>query len=80
MNKLKLDYEGVVIGSHTIEERRFQVLNFMNMLYDCITRDNDYSYGGYSNIGTYKHNLLYELKELEKLDPHKYIDSLLADV
>lgn len=74
MNKLKLDYDNVVIGSHTIEERRFQVLNFMNMLYDCIVRDNDYSYSGYSNIGTYTHNLIYELKELEKLDPHKYWD------
>ena len=74
MNKLKLDYEGVVIGSHTIDECRFQVLNFMNMLYDCITRDNNYSYSGHSNIGTWKHNLLNELKDLEKLDPHKYID------
>lgn len=74
MNKLKLDYDNVVIGSHTIEERRFQVLNFMNMFYNCIIRDNDYSYSGHSNIGTYKHNLIYELKELEKLDPHKYWD------
>ena len=74
MNKLKLDYEGVVIGSHTIDECRFQVLNFMNLLYDCITRDNDYSYSGHSNIGAWKHNLLCELKELEKMDPHQYID------
>lgn len=72
MNKLKLDYENVVIGSHTIEERKFQILNFMNMLYDSIVNDNDYSYSGYSNIGTHIHNLTYELKELEKLDPHKY--------
>ena len=74
MNKLKLDYENVVIGSHTIEERRFQVLNFMNMVYNCINQDNDYSYSGHSNIGAYTHNLMYELKDLEKLDPHKYYD------
>ena len=71
-DKLGLIYEGVVIGSHTIDERRFQVLNFMNMLYNCIIKDNDYSYLGYSNIGVYTHNLIYELTELEKLDPHKY--------
>lgn len=74
MNKLGLIYEGVVIGSHTIEERRFQVLNFMNMLYNCIIKDNDYSYSGYSNIGVYTSNLIYELTELEKLNPHKYIN------
>lgn len=74
MNKLKLDYENVVIGSHTIEERKFQTLNFMNMLYDSIVKDNDYSYRGYSNIGTHTSNLTYELKELEKLDSNKYWD------
>lgn len=74
MNKLKLDYKNVVIGSHTIEEHKFQTLNFMNMLYDSVVNDNDYSYSGYSNIGTNIHNLTYELKELEKLDPHKYWD------
>ena len=72
MNKLGLIYDGVVIGSHSIEERRFQVLNFMNMLYDCIIKDNDYSWWGYSNIGTYTSNLIYELTELEKFKPHKY--------
>ena len=74
MNKLKLCYDNVVIGSHTIEERKFQVLNFMNMLYDCIVEDHDYSWNGYSNLSPWTNNLIFEIKELERLKSHNYID------
>ena len=37
-SKLNLDFEGVVIGSHTLPEYKFQVCNFMNMLYKNINQ------------------------------------------
>ena len=74
MNKININSDGVVIGSRSIEEAKFQILNFMNMLYDCIIKDNDYSYNGYSNIGSNTHNLINELKIVEKFEPHQYID------
>ena len=74
MNKININFDNVVIGSGSIEEAKFQILNFMNMLYDCIIKDNDYSYNGYSNIGTNTHNLINELKTVEKFEPHQYID------
>lgn len=37
-DKLNLDFEGVVIGSGTLPEYKFQVCNFMNMLYKNINQ------------------------------------------
>lgn len=36
MGKIEINTENVVIGSRTLIEYKFQVLNFMNLIYDCI--------------------------------------------
>lgn len=38
MQKININSENVVIGSHTLLEYKFQVCNFMNMLWDNINR------------------------------------------
>lgn len=38
---LKANYPNVVIGSHTIDEYKFQIINFMNMLHDNIHKPFD---------------------------------------
>lgn len=38
MQKININSENVVIGSHTLPEYKFQVCNFMNMLWDNINR------------------------------------------
>lgn len=75
--KIKIDTEGVVIGSRTLPEYKLQVLNFMNMLWDNITNpdwekfhesDDPYyirSYT-YANFHVAAHNLKFELGRLEK--------------
>lgn len=59
-------YDDVVIGSGTLEEYKFQVLNFMSMLYDCIEKDNNYSPMGYSNLRPWVDNLCFEIKRVDK--------------
>lgn len=77
MAKLILNTDGVVIGSNTLEEHKFQVLNFMNMFYDNIhTPEKDRC----MNIDVVRHNLGFEisrvLKETNDLSYTNYKKSL----
>lgn len=62
--KIIANYPDVVIGSRTVTESKFQVLNFMNLLYDCIENEKDYSQIGYSNLRPWTNNLIYEISNL----------------
>ncbi len=73
--KLVSQIENVVIGSHTLNEHKFQILNFMNLLYDVIDDGKDYSPMGYSNLRPWCNNLEYEIKSVEKeVHAFKYLD------
>lgn len=63
MNKLIANTDNVVIGSRTLEEYKFQVINFMNMLYDNINYpDRD----SCMTVDAVADNLTFELKRLIK--------------
>ena len=66
MIKIVPDYPDVVIGSRTVVESKFQVLNFMNLLYDCIVNEKDHNPMGYSNLRPRSDNLTYEIARLVK--------------
>ena len=66
MIKIVPDYPDVVIGSRTVTESKFQVLNFMNLLYDCIVNEKDHNSTGYSNLRPRSDNLTYEIARLVK--------------
>lgn len=74
MKIFEVNTENVVIGSNSEEEHKFQAIAFMERIYCCIVEDNDYSSLGYSNIDTYTHNLMCELRCLEKLKKYHYND------
>jgi hypothetical protein len=61
MQKININSENVVIGSHTIPEYKFQVCNFMNMLWDNINRPEDCRC---MTIGVVANNLSFEIKRL----------------
>lgn len=68
--KLKANYPNVVIGSGSLEEAKFQIINFMNLLYDVIIKD-------YGNLDPWCCNLKYEIKtaaEKQKLGQFYDID------
>lgn len=69
--KIVPNYPDVVIGSRTVTEYKFQVLNFMNLLRDVIEKDNDFSINGRSNLNPWSHNLKFEIGRLEKEDKIK---------
>jgi len=56
MNKININWDGVVIGSNTIAEHKNQVLNFMNMIYDIAFCNADRG-----NINPWFGNLKYEI-------------------
>lgn len=62
--KIIANYPDVVIGSRTVTESKCQVLNFMNLLYDCIENEKDYSPMGNSNLRPWTNNLIYEISNL----------------
>ena len=64
--KIIPNYPNVVIGSRTVTEFKFQILNFMNLLRDVIEKDNDFSMFGHSNLDPWCHNLKYEIGRVEK--------------
>ncbi len=66
MIKIVPDYPDVVIGSRTVTESKFQVLNFMNLIYDCIVNEKDHNSTGYSNLRPRSDNLTYEIARLVK--------------
>lgn len=62
--KLQANYPNVVIGSRSLEEAKFQIINFMNLLYGVIVNDD-------GNLESLCHNLKYEIKvatEKQKLN------------
>lgn len=63
MTVLKANSEGVVIGSRTLKEYKFQVINFMNMLHDNI---NKYDVPTCMTIGAVTHNLKCFINDVEK--------------
>ena len=80
--KLIADTTNVVIGSGSLLEAKFQILNFMGMLYNVIVEDKDYSYYGYSNLRPWSHNLKYEINNACKKDEqntHDVVD-IMADI
>ena len=64
--KIVPNYPNVVIGSRTVTEYKFQILNFMNLLRDVIEKDNDFSMFGHSNLDPWCHNLKFEIGRVEK--------------
>lgn len=64
--KIIPNYPDVVIGSNTVTEYKFQILNFMNLLRDVIENDNDFSAFSYSNLDPWCHNLQFEIGRVEK--------------
>ena len=56
MQKINIPTDNVVIGSNTIEEHKFQILNFMNMLYNIA-----FNGGNRNNINPWIDNLKYEI-------------------
>ena len=64
--KIVPNYPNVVIGSRTVTEYKFQILNFMNLLRDVIEKDNDFSMFGHSNLNPWCHNLQFEIGRVEK--------------
>ena len=68
-SKIKSEIEGVVIGSRTLPEYKFQILNFMNMLYNNINYpDNDYCMA----IGVVIHNLKVEIRHARSCIDKEY--------
>ena len=61
MQKININSENVVIGSHTLPEYKFQVCNFMNMLYDNINRSEDCRC---MTVEVVTDNLRFEIKRL----------------
>ena len=61
MQKININSENVVIGSHTLPEYKFQVCNFMNMLYDDINRQEDCRC---MTVRVVTNNLKFEIKRL----------------
>ena len=63
--KLKNKYNDVVIGSGTEVEYKFQIINFMNMLYNVIKEDKEYGIHSNSNLRPWCYNLTVYIKYLE---------------
>lgn len=75
MKKIISNIENVVIGSGSLEENKFQVLNFMNMLYDNINEpENDKC----MTIDVVISNLEYEIGKLLKVK--KVTITIMTDV
>lgn len=70
--KLESLEENVCIGSHTLQERKFQVVNFMNMFWDNINKPfEDHC----MTVDVVAHNLIYEVrKAIEMSDKYQYTD------
>jgi len=72
--KLQANYPNVVIGSGSLEEAKFQIINFMNLLYDVIDNNND-------NLDPWCHNLKYEITvatEKQKLNKFYDVDKYMC--
>lgn len=89
MIKIVPDYPDVAIGSRTVTESKFQVLNFMNLIYNCIVEEKDYNPMGYSNLRPRSDNLTYEItrfvknEEISKIyyyDINKHIYNLIEAI
>ena len=63
MKKLKLNYEGVVIGSRTLAEYKFQIGNFMDMFWDNIV---DPTAKTCMTVDVVSHNLQFEINRVGK--------------
>ena len=63
MSKLRLNFEGVVIGSRTLTEYKFQVCNFMNMFWDNIV---DPTARTCMTVDVVSHNLQFEINRVGK--------------
>lgn len=61
MQKININSENVVIGSNTILEYKFQVCNFMNMLWNNVNRPEN---SGGMTIGVVVNNLSFEIERL----------------
>lgn len=68
---LKANYPNVVIGSHTIDEYKFQTINFMNMLYDNIHKPFD-DRCMTSDVVT--HNLKCYINDILKYEKSEFLD------
>lgn len=71
MKKIIANIENVVIGSGSLEENKFQVLNFMNMLYDNI---NETEKDKCMTIDVVRSNLEYEIGKQLKVNKSDYYD------
>ena len=62
---IKINWEGVAIGSRTLEEYKCQVLNFMNMFYSNIHYSDgkkEFSTGRCMTVSVVHGNLLFEIR------------------
>lgn len=67
-----MNTDGVVIGSRSIAEYKYQTIAFMERLYRCIVEDRDYSYLGYSNLSPWSSNLIFYIKKLEETKKYNF--------
>ena len=72
MKELKMNTDGVVIGSGSIEEMKYHTIAFMERVYFCIVEDRDYRLCGYSNLGPWTQNLLYYIKKLDEMKKYRF--------
>lgn len=65
MDKINIDSDGVVIGSRTISEYKFQVLNFLNLLWHEIGKVDDME-ASIGSADSWAHNLTVEINHIRK--------------
>lgn len=65
MDKINIDSSGVVIGSRTISEYKFQILNFLNLLWHEIGKVDDME-ASIGSADSWAHNLTVEINHIRK--------------
>ena len=68
---LKDNYQNVVIGSHTIDEYKFQIINFMNMLHDNIHKPFD---NNCMTADVVIHNLKWYINDILRQEKCEFLD------
>lgn len=71
MKELRLSTEGVVIGSRSIREYKYQTVVFMERVYKCIIADRNHSFGR-ENLEPWTYNLLCYIDLLEQTKTYHF--------
>lgn len=68
---LKANYPNVVIGSHTLDEHKFQIINFMNILHNIIYKPFDERC---MTANVVIHNLKYDINKVLEKEKDDFLD------